>query len=47
MADPIRGASERLIELSQGNLKNEVVEFPAEDDPSGRRVSSVHELHGI
>lgn len=32
MADPIRGASERLIELSQGNLKNEVVEFPAEDE---------------
>ncbi|WP_289301227.1 methyl-accepting chemotaxis protein [Sporofaciens musculi] len=32
MADPIRGASERLIELSQGNLKDEVVEFPAEDE---------------
>lgn len=32
MADPIKGASERLIELSQGNLTDEVDEFPAEDE---------------
>lgn len=32
MADPIKAASERLIELSQGDLTDEVEEFPAEDE---------------
>ncbi|MCI8667453.1 MAG: HAMP domain-containing protein [Dorea sp.] len=32
MADPIKAASERLIELSQGNLTDDVEEFPAEDE---------------
>lgn len=32
MADPIKGASERLIELSQGNLTDEVEVYPKEDE---------------
>ncbi len=32
MADPIKAASQRLIELSQGNLKNEVEEFKEDDE---------------
>ena len=32
MADPIKAASERLIELSQGNLRDEVEEFQREDE---------------
>lgn len=32
MADPIKAASERLTELSQGNLRDEVEEFKAEDE---------------
>lgn len=32
MADPIKAASERLTELSQGNLRAEVEEFKAEDE---------------
>ena len=32
MADPIKAASERLIELSQGNLTDDVEEFTREDE---------------
>lgn len=32
MSDPIKEASERLKKLSQGNLKDEVYVFPAEDE---------------
>mgnify|MGYP002510280926 FL=1 len=32
MSDPIQAASKRLIELSQGNLSDEVEEFKAEDE---------------
>ncbi len=32
MASPIKSASERLIELSEGNLTDEVEEYPAEDE---------------
>lgn len=32
MSDPIQAASKRLIELSQGNLRDNVEEFPAEDE---------------
>ncbi len=32
MSDPIQAASKRLIELSQGNLKDEVEEFKVEDE---------------
>ncbi len=32
MADPIKAASERLIELSKGNLSDDVDEFKAEDE---------------
>lgn len=32
MASPIKSASERLIELSEGNLTDEVEEYPSEDE---------------